>query len=111
MIKILLLLSVVNSFYIPPNVYIQRKKYNMELNGIFNRKENKKYNNIINNSTIEYPSNLKQKITNNPKRNYNKEICLKIKKLIFLFSIVITCYILQIIISVYKFFKNVANRF
>ena len=96
MLKILILLTSVNSFYIP----INEKIYKTELNSIFNKKKINKYTTIKSNYTNENPLNLNYQIMNNTdeifKQSTNKEICLTIKKFIFFLSIIVICYFLQI---------------
>lgn len=112
MLKILILLTSVNSLYIPINEYkyIEPKKiYKTELNSIFNKKKINKYTTIKSNYTNENQLNLNYQIMNNTdeivKKSTNKEICLTIKKFIFFLSIIVICYFLQIITSFYRFLK------
>lgn len=112
MLKIFIILScVVNSLYIPSNKYKyiapKKKIYITELNSIFNK----------NNYTSEHPLNLNYQVMNNKKVNKetnHKEICLKVKKLVFLFFIIIFCYFLQLttyICNSLNVFINSTNNF
>ena len=124
MLRILVIISsVVNSLYIPTNEYkyiVPKKIYRTELNSIFNKKnsnknkKNKKYTSIKNNYTNEYPLNLNYQIVDNldqktNKKITNKEIFLKVKKLLLLFLIVNILYFLQITTSIYNFLIRVTN--
>ena len=123
MLKILVIISsVVNSLYIPTNEYkyiVPKKIYRTELNSIFNKnkkniKKNKKYTSIKNNYTNKHPIDLNYQIMNNSNKKVNKkttskEICLTVKKLVFLFFIVIVCYFLQMTTSIYNFLIEVTN--